>query len=50
MKIPFNYLPQQFKNTKPYFKEWSKLIRSTDFTLGKFVYNFEKKNDKVSQS
>ena len=46
MKIPFNYLPQQFKNTKPYFKEWSKLIRSTDFTLGKFVYNFEKKMTK----
>ena len=40
---------QQFKNTKPYFKEWSKLIRSTDFTLGKFVIIL-KKNDKVSQS
>ena len=42
MKIPFNYLPFQFFNTSPYFKEWKKLIKSSEFTLGSYVENFEK--------
>ena len=41
MKVPFNYLPFQFSNTNPYFKEWKNLIKSSDFTLGKYVKNFE---------
>ena len=43
MLIPYNYLPFEFKNTKPIFKEWKKLIKSTDFTLGKKMIDFEKK-------
>ena len=40
MLIPYNYLPSEFKNTKPIFKEWKKLIKSTDFTLGKKLIDF----------
>jgi dTDP-4-amino-4,6-dideoxygalactose transaminase len=43
MLIPYNYLPFEFKNIKPIFKEWKKLIKSTDFTLGKQMIDFEKK-------
>ena len=28
MLIPYNYLPFEFKNTKPIFKEWKKLIKT----------------------
>ena len=42
MKIPFNYLPYQFKNTKAYFNGWKKLIKSCEFTLGPYVEKFEK--------
>tara|TARA_B100000780_G_scaffold177565_1_gene124495 strand:- start:336 stop:1433 length:1098 start_codon:yes stop_codon:yes gene_type:complete len=42
MKVPFNYLPFQFKDHAPYFKEWKKLIKSCEFTLGPFVKKFEK--------
>jgi dTDP-4-amino-4,6-dideoxygalactose transaminase len=41
MKVSFNYLQKQFQNTNPYFKDWRKLIISSEFTLGKFVENFE---------
>jgi len=41
MRVPFNYLPFQFKNYKTYFKEWKKLIKSSEFTLGPFVEKFE---------
>ena len=41
MKVPFNYLPYQFKNTSEYFGEWKKLIKSTEFTLGPYVKKFE---------
>ena len=43
MKVPFNYLPMQFKNTKEIFKNWKKLIQSSDFTLGRKMIEFEKK-------
>ncbi len=43
MRVPFNYLPYQFQNTKIYFNSWKKLIQSTEFTLGPFVKKFEKK-------
>ncbi len=42
MKIPFNYLPLQFKNTSIFFREWKKLIKSCEFTLGPYVKKFEK--------
>ena len=42
MKIPFNYLPQQFKNINPIISQWKKLAKSTEFTLGPFVEKFEK--------
>ena len=42
MKIPFNYLSYQFKNNKVYFKEWKKLIKSCEFTLGPYVKKFER--------
>ena len=42
MKVPFNYLDNQFKNKKKYFNEWSKLIDSSEFTLGPFISRFEK--------
>ena len=43
MKVPFNYLNFEFKNNKKIISEWKKLIRSTDYTLGKYVYKVEKK-------
>ena len=42
IKVPFNYLQYQFKNKQKYFKEWKKLINSTEFTLGSYVERFEK--------
>ena len=42
MHIYYNYLPKQFSDTKDIFKDWKKLISSTDFTLGKYVSEFEK--------
>ena len=43
MKVPYNYLPLEFKNHKRIFNEWKKLIKSSDFTLGNYVNQFEKK-------
>lgn len=39
--VPFNYLPYEFEDNQEIFKDWKKLIHSTDFTLGKFMENFE---------
>jgi len=43
MKIPYNYLPMEFKDNKEIFKHWKKLIKSTDFTLGQYMIDFENK-------
>jgi dTDP-4-amino-4,6-dideoxygalactose transaminase len=43
MRVNYNYLQQEFKNPKKIFKEWKKLIKSTDFTLGRYIKKFEKK-------
>ena len=43
MKISYNYLPMQFKNPSKIINQWKKLIKTSDFTLGKFIINFEKK-------
>lgn len=50
MKIPFNYLPYEFEKNNKIFNDWKKLIKSTDFTLGKFVDQFEKKFAKYINS
>ena len=41
MIVPFNYLNYQFKDKK-YFAEWSKLIDTSEFTLGPFIENLKK--------
>jgi aminotransferase EvaB len=43
VKVPFNYLPQQFGDATPYLEEWRKLAASGEFTLGPFVESFEAK-------
>ena len=42
MEVPYNYLPFEYENTTNIFEEWKELIRSTDFTLGYYVAEFEK--------
>ena len=42
MIVKYNYLPQEFNNTQKIFKDWKKLIKSSEFTLGPFVEKFEK--------
>jgi len=43
MKVEYNYLKKEFKKNKKIFSEWKNLIKSTDFTLGRYVDKFEKK-------
>ena len=46
MKVPYNYLPMEFRRSDKILSHWGKLIRSTDFTLGKYIVEFEKKFSK----
>ena len=46
MKVYYNYLPKQFSNNNKIFNDWKKLIKSSEFTLGSFMTNFEKKFSK----
>ena len=46
MKVPYNYLPMEFRKSNKILSHWKKLIQSTDFTLGKYVVEFEKKFSK----
>lgn len=41
MKVPYNYLPYEFKNPNKIISDWKALIKTTDFTLGQFVEKFE---------
>lgn len=41
MKINYSYLEEQFSNPKPILDEIAKLVRSTDYTLGYPVEEFE---------
>ena len=41
MKINYNYLPQEFENVEPIISKWRELIKTTDFTLGSYVEEFE---------
>lgn len=43
MYVPFNYLDLEFKNNEKIIQKWKKLISSTDYTLGKYVAEVEKK-------
>ena len=42
MFVPYNYLPYEFKNPSKILKEWKKLIKTSEFTLGTYVNKFEK--------
>ena len=42
MIINYNYLPQEFKYPSKIIREWKKLIKSSDFTLGSYIDKFEK--------
>jgi aminotransferase EvaB len=50
MRVRYNYLDQEFKNTTYIFKRWKQLIKSTDFTLGKYVKEFEENFAKFVKS
>ena len=43
MKIPYNYLPMEFNSSNKILTHWKTLIKSSDFTLGKYMLEFEKK-------
>ena len=43
MRVPYNYLPMEFRKNNKILSRWKKLIQSTDFTLGKDMIEFEKK-------
>ncbi|MDB2324245.1 DegT/DnrJ/EryC1/StrS family aminotransferase [Alphaproteobacteria bacterium] len=43
MKVHYNYLPEEFANYEDIFEDWKKLIASSQFTLGPFLQDFEKK-------
>ena len=46
IKVPYNYLPFEFKNPNKIIKNWKKLICTSDFTIGHKVLEFEKKFSK----
>ena len=41
--VPYNYLPEQFRNRNDIFDEWGKLAQSSEFTLGPKVAEFEER-------
>ena len=41
IRVPYNYLPMQFSNYDDILREWDDLIKSSEFTLGKFMEDFE---------
>jgi aminotransferase EvaB len=43
MKVEYNYLDKEFKNLFLIEKKWKNLIKTSDFTLGKYVKKFEEK-------
>ena len=43
MRVSYNYLPMQFANPGPIFRDWEKLIASSEFTLGSVMEAFERK-------
>jgi aminotransferase EvaB len=47
MQVKYSYLEEQFANPHPIFDEIAKLVRTTDYTLGRPVEEFEKKFAKL---
>lgn len=47
MKVGYSYLSEQFADPRPILAEIGKLVRATDYTLGKPVQEFERKFAKV---
>jgi aminotransferase EvaB len=43
MKVEYNYLDKEFKNLFLIEEKWKNLIKTSDFTLGKYVKIFEEK-------
>ena len=43
MNVPYNYLPQEFEDVTDIIDNWKKLIKSSEYTLGSYVTNWEKK-------
>ena len=43
MNVPYNYLPQEFENVTDIVDNWKKLIKSSEYTLGSYVTEWEKK-------
>lgn len=43
MHVNYNYLPQEFADVEAVIADWRELIKSTDFTLGRYVDAFETK-------
>ena len=43
MRVPYNYLPMQFADSRPIIRDWEELIASTEFTLGPVMEAFEQK-------
>ncbi len=41
IRVPYNYLPFEFSNNRKIYEEWKKLIKSSDFTLGRYMHKFE---------
>ena len=42
MRVPFSYLDRQFADVDIYFEDLRALVRSSDFTLGHALDQFEK--------
>ena len=43
MKVPYNYLPYEFCDVEKIIDEWRVLIKTTEFTIGRYVTSFENK-------
>jgi dTDP-3-amino-2,3,6-trideoxy-4-keto-D-glucose/dTDP-3-amino-3,4,6-trideoxy-alpha-D-glucose/dTDP-2,6-dideoxy-D-kanosamine transaminase len=43
IKVPYNYLPYEFGNPSKIIYNWKKLIKTSDFTIGHKVIEFENK-------
>ena len=41
-RVPYNYLPEQFKDAETFFELWRPILSSGEFTLGPFVEEFER--------
>lgn len=41
MHVPYNYLPYEFADIEDIFRDWANLIKTTEFTLGSYVNDFE---------